>query len=167
MILPCRGRLRPVFLACFALLLLVPLLAGCGGAARARVSGRVLFQDKPLPGGWVTFRPADPRENAITAAISPEGNYEATLPVGEVQISVDNRHLQPRPAGQALTPPEGLKLPEGMPRPSAPAAPPKETERDKPAGNYVAIPEKYYTTDSSGLKYTVTKGDQKHDIPLK
>ena len=33
-------------------------------------------------------------------------------------------------------------------------------------GKYVAIPRKYYDISTSGLKFTVTRGDQTHDIEL-
>jgi hypothetical protein len=160
-----HGRARPV-LAIGLVFLFVAFLAGCAG--KGKVSGRVLYQEKPLPGGWVTFRPADSRENAVSVPISPEGKYEATLPTGEVQISVDNRDLQP---SQPIAPPElppGIKLPKkGAGGPAPKTGPAKDAEPQKPAGTYVAIPEKYYSTDSSGLSYTVKRGNQSHDIPLK
>ena len=150
--------------------LLLPFLVGCA-AGKSKVSGRVLYNGKPLPGGSVFFRPADPKQNAVTAELDEQGNYEVTLPVGEVQVAVDNRALQPRPAGPSGVPP-GLppevlaelskgKKPTPPPEASNPNAP------TKPSGKYVAIPENYYTVEKSGLKFTVESGEQKHDIELK
>jgi hypothetical protein len=140
---------------------MVPFVAGCG-PGEARVSGRVLYQDKPLPGGRVTFRPADSRRNSVSTPISPEGTYEATLPVGEVRISVDNRELEPPPS--AAPPPS---LPNFKPPAGVVVPPPKKEEHQKPPGTYIPIPEQYYTIEKSGLTYTVTKGSQTHDIVLK
>jgi len=41
----------------------------------------------------------------------------------------------------------------------------KRAARYKP-GVYVLIPEKYYLTDTSELRYTVKPGSQPHDIIL-
>jgi hypothetical protein len=141
------------------LLLVLPVIAGCS-PGEGTVSGQVLMSNgKPLPGGWLTFRPADGRANAVPALIDPNGNYEAKLPEGDVQISVDNRELQRTPPGPRPEPPPGIKLPNMVD--AAPAA------GGKLAGTYVPIPEKYYTVETSGLRYTVTKGAQSHNIELK
>src|SRR5262245_41496563 len=103
-----RGALRPLGeapamtllrcgrLACAACLALVAcsLATGCG-AGRGTVSRRVLVGGQPLPGGWLTFRPADPRQNTVTVPIEADGRFTARLPAGEVQISIDNRELEP------------------------------------------------------------------------
>jgi hypothetical protein len=83
-------RARPAFSACFVFALLLPLLGGCG-KGRGTVSGKVIYLNQPVTGGWLTFRPADPRENLVTVPIRPDGRYEARLPVGEVKIAIDNR----------------------------------------------------------------------------
>ena len=157
------------FASRFGLLVVLALAAGCGG--QGKVTGRVLYDGQPLPGGRVTFRPADDRQNTVTALIDENGNYEAQLPVGQVRIAVDNRELE-RPADrvpQAPALPPGLKVP-AVPNapPGAPAAPPPR-EGAPPArpGRYVEIPERFYDVDSSGLTYTVTRGEQSHDIDLK
>jgi len=130
------------------------LAAGCSGGgggskfATAEVSGKVLFKGKPLPGGSVSFLPDKTGGVAATATIDEQGNYKITAPVGPVRISVDNRMLQQKaPHGHILK------------RPGA----------DDPSlikGQYVALPEKYYSPDSSGLTYTVEGGTQTHDITL-
>src|SRR5215472_3203134 len=83
------------------LLLVLPLLAGCG-RSKGTVSGKVIYQNKGLPGGWITFRPVNPRLNPVTVPIDPDGNYEATLPVGEMLIAIDNRELEPPPAARTV-----------------------------------------------------------------
>jgi hypothetical protein len=145
------------------ILLSLPLVGGCG-SSEGKLSGQVLYQGKPLPGGRLTFRPADPRLNSVSVPISAEGTYEATLPVGDVTICVDNRELQPasRPPGEKRLPP-GVKLP---PPDKTDEAPPPRNEPSRTAGTYVPIPEKYYEAENSGLKHTVKGGAETHNIEL-
>src|SRR5262245_36617726 len=75
-----------------ALFLLPMTLTGCG-QPKGKVSGQVLFQGKPLPGGIVKFRPVNSALNPVTAQIDENGKYEAAVPAGECKISVDNRGL--------------------------------------------------------------------------
>src|SRR5262245_28101686 len=155
-----------------ALLLALALAVGCGGG-QGTVSGRVLYKDKPLPGGWLTFRPTDSRQNTVPVRIDDKGRYEATLPTGEVQIAVDNRELERLPAGPApkIELPPGIKLPPGAKAGGgAPAPAPAPGPADAPeklAGKYVPIPPKCCDAAPSGLRYTVQSGPQPHDIELK
>jgi hypothetical protein len=161
----------------FGALLFLPALAGCGQQT-GQLSGTVTYQGQPLPGGRVTFRPADPRRNAVTVPINKDGSYEASVPTGEVQISVDNRELQPPPPrgagpGPAGLPP-GITLPPGVKMPS-PAA--QDTGKgattevrsnapQKAAGRYVPIPANYYSVETSGLKHTVKSGPETFNIEM-
>jgi hypothetical protein len=154
------------------LLLLLPAV-GCGGS-RGQVSGQVLYHGKPVRGGWVTFRPADSRQNLVNAQLDANGRYEALLPTGEVQIAIDNRELEPAPpergAARAVLPP-GVKFPpaaKSAAESSPPAAaPPPEVAPQRLAGTYVPIPASYYTVETSGLTYSVKPGPQSYDIELK
>src|SRR5262245_58213829 len=92
--LPVRPAKRHLALACVPMALAT--FVGCA-PREGVVSGRVFLGDEVLPGGRVTFRPADPRHNSVSAELDERGNYRATLPMGEVQISVDNRELGPVP----------------------------------------------------------------------
>jgi hypothetical protein len=153
----------------FGLLLLVPVVAGCE-AGQGQVAGRVLFDGKPLPGGRVTFRPADSRQNSVSAELDPDGNYQAVLPAGEVRACVDNRELEPRGPAIGTAVPAGLSpelrrlLGGDKPDRSPPKAPAEAAER--PAGRYVPIPERYYDLETAGLQFTVKRGDQRHDLQL-
>jgi hypothetical protein len=148
-------------------LLLLFCVTGCGGPGPVKVSGKVLFNGSPLPGGLITFRPVDPQLSPVGAAISEEGTYEAILPIGEVQVSVDNRALEPPPAGPTSLP--GGLLGELSPeakkdlkmRSTAPAAP-----KSAQPGRYVEIPERYYDPDTSMLKFRVEHNGQQHDFQL-
>jgi hypothetical protein len=154
----------------FGLVLLIPVVAGCE-AGQGQVSGRVLFDGKPLPGGRLTFRPADPRQNSVSAELDPGGNYQVVLPAGEVQVCVDNRELEPRGAAiGAVTPdalsPEMKALLGGTKTDKSPPPKAQEGTAERPAGRYVPIPERYYDLETAGLRFTVKRGEQKHDLIL-
>ncbi len=148
---------------CLALGLLA-LAAGCtsksgGGAEFAEVSGRVLFNGEPLPGGKITFITVG-GANAQSAAIDENGNYKLQAPVGDVQIAVDNRMV-----GKHTEAPTRAVQKKGAGRPPGP------THGEEPApieikGTYKKIPDKYYTPSQSGLTWKVEKGGGKHDIEL-
>jgi hypothetical protein len=55
-----------------------------------------------------------------------------------------------------------VKLPAVEKDAAAPAAPRKTLE-----GTYIPLPEKYYSTDESELTWTVTSGEQTHDVSLR
>jgi hypothetical protein len=129
----------------------------------------VVYNGKPVTGGIITFLPADSRQNSVTAELDAQGHFEATLPVGEVKIAVDNRELEPRPNTPRPPPtmPKDMKLPPGAEKgakePAGGAAPSKSNL----PGTYVPIPRQYYDITTSGLTYTVQPGSQSKDIELK
>jgi hypothetical protein len=136
------------------------VVVGCKDPYKVKqveVKGKVTFKGEPLPGGRVTFTPVRRRGGiAVNAPIDENGEYKIMAPVGEVAIAVDNRGLpgEIQRRGPQPTRPEPLK------RPGSEA--PQELK-----GQYVAIPDKYYDTASSGLKYKVEdKETQTHDIVL-
>ena len=144
--------------------------AGCG-PGWGKVSGRVLYKGAPLPGGRLTFRPADPAQNSVSVELDGQGNYQAVLPVGGVKVCVDNRQLAPRaggarglPANLPLSPALREKLGGGGGDRPAPKS--GEKVPRKSSGRFVPIPKKYYTVEKSGLEVTVKGGSQKHDIEL-
>jgi hypothetical protein len=127
---------------------MVGLMAGCGGEPTGTVRGTVFYRDKPLPGGFVTFFSA--REKAVTGRIEPDGTYEvAGVPVGPAKIAV--KDLGGGFGGGV----PGLPAPRGAPERNASGAP------------AVRIPIRFRSPDGSGLTYTVVRGRQGHDIPLK
>jgi hypothetical protein len=66
---------------------------------------KLFFLNSPREMTWIWHR---------RHSIDENGNYEATLPVGEVQVSVDNRPqqpLSPKPAGvPAGLPPQARNI---------------------------------------------------------
>jgi hypothetical protein len=154
-----RGVVGPLVLS-----LILPVGIGCD-TSYAKLTGVVRLNGQGLPGGRLTFRPADPRQNTLTVPIHPDGNYEATLPVGEVAISVDNRELAPPPPEPPLRLPRRIDLPMGE-KEDEPAAT-ATTEVSKLPGRYVEISATYYEVETSGLTWTVQKDAGPHDIVLK
>lgn len=133
---------------------LLMLLAGCGSDARSvdhvEVTGKVLLDGKPLPGGKVTFVAVN-GGFASSGTIDENGNYQINAPVGEAQIGVTNRMLQGRP-GSKGGPPTVTKA--------------EAKERQPLKGRWMKIPSHYEDPYSSGLKFTVKPGSQSHDIEL-
>lgn len=87
-------------LACSSLFLgLLALMTGCAQSAHSvdhvDVSGKVLFQGKPLPGGRVNFITVK-GAFASSGAIDKDGHYQLDAPVGDVQICVMNETIPPQ-----------------------------------------------------------------------
>jgi len=151
-------------------LLLVSLLAlavGCGPDYRARavVKGKVTMNNKKttLPTGTVTFY--GPNNIVSSAAIQPDGSYEMRdAPIGDVKIGVSVPKAPPGGFGKLQnTPALKDKAKEEKPAdasekriPIMGAAPP----------SIVRIDDRFADPEKSGLTYTVTKGEQPHDIDL-
>src|SRR5687767_8123593 len=100
----CRSAFGPGPAGLTALVVLV-LAAGCGGGrAPGRVTGRVLLDGKPVPGGILSFVPADFKGPGASATVDESGGYTVELPPGEVLVSFDNAAFAPPPPRQ-LPPP--------------------------------------------------------------
>lgn len=123
---------------------------GCGGQGKGTVSGKVAYQGKPLPSGFVTFVPE--KGTPVHADIQSDGSYRIeNVPIGPVKIGV-----QPKSAQNTLqsfpmprNPKDYGKLQAVMTK--------KETQ----------IPPQYADPNKSGLTYTVRQGQQQYDIALK
>lgn len=154
---------------------LIVSAVGCGPGT-GKVSGVVTLRGKPVPAGLVTFRPADPAANSVSAELDREGRFTVELPVGQCRVCIDNRQYEPPPKPGAGIP-SGISLsPEIMAKlkqtPNAEAAPeidPTKTA-DAPvvrdAGLYVKLPEKYYTMETSGLSIDVEPGEHSKNLEL-
>lgn len=141
--------------ACGCLMLgLLAWTTGCSKNPRsvghADVSGQVLFQGKPLPGGQVTFVTV---KGGFTSAgpIDENGNYHIEAPLGEVIIGVDNQMLV-----------KNRRSPQKVSHPKQPG----EDQEHTIKGRFVDIPSQYGDPSTSGLKYTVQPGTQTHNIEL-
>jgi len=124
---------------------------GCGRAGPGNVSGEVKYNGQPLPEGNIAFISTVGEKEAVRGKIT-DGHYTVTnVPAGPVDITVQT------------IPPSTATLPPGV----KPITPPEgETQPASHPGKYVRIPQKYSIPDQSGLKYTVARGDQTHNIEL-
>jgi hypothetical protein len=166
-------RLLP-FINRLGLLLIFAAVAGCGGQRQGKVIGQVTYEGNALPGGSILFRPADARKNAVTVALDEQGHFEAVLPAGEVQVSIDNRELEPQPQeppGGGIPPAILANLsPEAKKALNAEKAEKAKTKRreaaPKGSSRYVRIPDRYYDVSKSNLKFIVEGGDQEKNFEL-
>jgi hypothetical protein len=139
---------------------------GCGPnyKARATVKGKVTFATRNLTVGSVTFYGKD--NVTGSASIDKNGNYVMNdAPLGEVQITVTVPQQPPggigmMKAGPAVKSNKNIKSvdPEGSGKTIS-------IMGDMPT-YVVPISEKYAKVETSGLTYTVQKGEQTHDINL-
>jgi hypothetical protein len=134
----------------------VLLAVGCGGS-KGSVSGKVTYKNKPLTKGGVSF--IDEKGHVYRSEIGSDGSYSVSkIPPGPAKITVitPGAFRMPKTAGG---PPKGVD-----------AAGSTGTGSGSGMGagaDTGSLPEKYKDPDTSGLTYTVTTGDQKHDIDLK
>jgi hypothetical protein len=131
-------------------------LAGCGPST-GNVSGKVLYKGAPLKGGNVSFTTADSKIPQ-TSPIAEDGSYSIEkIPLGPVKISVETKSLAQTAKAFKNEPPPGMTQPGGK----------NQSDPAEAARRYVAIPDKYSDSITSELTYTVTSGNQSHDIELK
>ena len=145
---------------------LLTLLGGCGKSTKsvehAEVTGKVLYEGKPLPGGQVTFVTVN-GGFVSSGHIDQNGNYRINAPVGEVLIGVDNSMLRPGGGGGKGGKGGGGNAPKGgAAHPNRPDSEPENPIK----GRWVNIPLIYADPQQSGLKYTVKPGSQTYDINL-
>lgn len=130
-------------------------LSGCGGYPVAKVSGKVTYEDKELPGGTVVFITEDNLKTE-RVPINADGTYmSASVPVGNLKVAVE-------PGSKGAS----GNLPKGVTRPDIPADSPAAKVYDN-AGTYVDIPKKLRSPATSGITLTVKTGTQTFNIPLK
>ncbi len=154
---------KPFFRLAFGGLSLAVLTVALGcnkspySVGYADVSGQVLLDGKPVPGGQVSFVAVN---GALAARgdIGEDGHYEIKAPIGEVRIGVNNSLLMP-PSLKKGKPPKGMMhgTKEGFV---------KDEGKPPLKGRYVNIPTGYLDPATSGLKYTVKPGSQTYDIQL-
>lgn len=119
------------------------LVAGCAG--QGNVSGKVTFQGKAVPFGTVLFVGSD--GNARQGNLDRDGNYTVLgVTTGDAQVAVNS----PNPKGITLVYKDPAKKPKPYP--------------DVPG--WFAIPGKYESPTTSGLVYTIQRGENKIDIEL-
>ena len=144
---------------CCGPVLLLLLAAGC--SSKGTVTGKITYQGKPLPAGWVTFMP-EQGGGAFTSDIH-DGEYKVTkVPPGPAKIAVDTPSESGPPSQFIMK----MQLPAEVQPKGAPGQSPEEFGKLSNAPKPVPIPKKYRDPSTSGLSYTVTSGSQVHDIDL-
>jgi hypothetical protein len=137
-------------------LLALLLSVGCAGSKPVgSVTGKVLYQNKPLRGGSVTFIPAD-GVGVASSRIGEDGTYSiARIPVGPVKITVETKSSEPPrkyTGGGAPPPPDD---PNNRPDP------------ERKPGRYIPIADRYADAEGSGISYEVKAGAQEFTVELK
>jgi hypothetical protein len=130
-------------------LLLALGCGGCGPAGKGNVSGQVTFKGKPLPLGSIAFYAQEGNKDVVTSLIRNGAYAVEGVPAGPAKITV--MVVDPAKAGgggKAANPKKG-----GDSAATGPA-------------EAAALPERYRHPDQSGLTYTVTRGDQTHNLVL-
>lgn len=148
-------------LACCAVL----LTSGCGPdyKARATVKGKVTRGGKPLTTGTVMF--VNKEGMSGSASITPEGTYELSdAPLGECTVTV-TVNMSNDPSVRARMKGKGVAMPEGPKDPNATESPEPPSGARVPT-EVVPIDQKFSDPETSGLKFTVQKGEQTYNIEL-
>ncbi len=150
----CRHSTR----AC-GLVLLFGLLAvavGCGTNYKARgtVKGKVTISGKNLTVGTVMFYGKDNLTGS--APIGSDGTYVINdAPLGDVKITVTVPTVPPGGFSHLKGAPAGPVMPgENNPKPTTIPT------------TVVPIPQKYGNVETSGLTFTVQRGEQTNDLNL-
>jgi hypothetical protein len=122
------------------------LTAGCGKKSRGGdLSGKISSEGKPLKGGQIKFQPVAGGVE-YPGSIKSDGTYNATgLPAGEMKVAVDTEFLK----SMGYRPPGGEK------------APAVKSEQE-----YVPVPPKYRSLDTTPLRVTVSGKVQTKDFDL-
>jgi hypothetical protein len=133
-----------------ALLLVLLLVTGCDDSGRrgSQVSGKVVYQGKALPSEKITWTVifVSSNDQKTSAVVGKDGTYTAdNVPAGPTRIAVVG----------APSVPGGL-VPHGQPR----------LQLSDASQRLLSSLKKFQSPDQSGLTYTVTKGNQRHDIEL-
>jgi hypothetical protein len=132
-------------------LLTLLALAGCSSKT-GTISGKVLLNGQPLPGGDVSFVSVDQTGKVLSSQAAPiqsDGSYSiAKVPIGPVKITVEGK------AGIPKLDPAKMNIPKT-------ALPPIRQE------SAVPVPRRYGKLETTDLALTVQGGSQEHNIELK
>ena len=137
--------LVPLFRPLLGISWLALCLLGCSG--RGDVTGKVTYQKKPLVFGSVLFEGSD--RSLRQGNIEKDGSYSVRgVAVGEAHVAVNSAN----PKGIMILPPKN---------------PNKKAEPYPDAPGWFPIPNKYESPSTSGLTYTIKRGQNHIDIELK
>src|SRR5207237_8004556 len=134
--------------------------SGAGNSTAAKVSGKITYNGKAVPAGSVAFYA--PEGGFYNYQLQSDGTYSGTdLPAGgELVVTVETETANPKKAEygrgkEGGNPSDYEKKMRDMGKvPSGPSNP----------GEYVKIPAKYAKRDTSPLKVTLSRGDNRGDF---
>lgn len=152
---------RLIFLVVNGLLVFLCSVALGMGAFRgaANVRGKVTYEGRPILWGRITFVSLTGKRMTHSSHIRM-GEYDIRgVPIGPVKISVETME-----ARKAVGQPPIMGLSKGFKAPplDRDVPPPEAVGKDK----FIPIPLDYSNSETSGLSYTVHRGDNVHDIAL-
>ena len=134
-----------------ALAAAVLALAGCGSGGTGVVAGKVTVNGKPLKKGLITFSSEVGNRDPFSAAIK-DGLYKTgEIPCGLAKVTVYPAQIDPSEVTEDLKG-SGDRVPTAKVKP-----------RERP---HSEVPPKYGNTDTSGLTYTVKKGENEYSVDL-
>jgi hypothetical protein len=146
------------------------LTSGCGSKT-AKLSGKVLFQGRPLPGGLVTFYPTDGHGKPASAVIGEDGAYLVNnAPVVTVKVTVSNLALKKGdhpPIGMDSTSSNYGMAPKDVVERAREGKKLPLYEGSRTTGSYVPIPTAFADVKTTGLTYTVDSKNDDFDIVLR
>jgi hypothetical protein len=141
-------------------------VAGCSPAI-GNVAGKVTYQGKELKGGTVTLTSTQNGPNYGTE-IGEDGSYSiSNVRAGVYKVCVTTAHLKSENTGPMPPGGGGPKVAPSAPDLPPTASNPRIARENHNLKRYVSIPESYSNPETTELTYTVTGGDQQHNIELK
>jgi truncated hemoglobin YjbI len=114
----------------------------------ATLSGKITYKGKPLPGGPITLVNQGGKRTRVTVAADGSYGVKDSLAAGEFIVTVETDSVKPA---------VGKGDRKGKRR---------KGEQGQTPSNYVAIPARYGTAETSGLRVTLAKGANVFDIDL-
>lgn len=180
------GALRMILIGagCLAALIVVIVALNAFGVfgGTGGISGRVLFEGKPLPNGRITFINTSGRAQTESTHIEADGTYKiARFPTGDAVVTVETFDMRKVKAtkppdftknirdsvhkDKVATPDLGMGGMGGLVK-----MPSEEKMAEYLKGNisaYVKIPDRYRDVNQTDLRYRVRLGPNTIDIELK
>jgi hypothetical protein len=145
------------------LLAVVATVAGCGKAAdgfsgqRGKVSGKVTLAGEPLPAGCQVLFVAAKGGFTASGPVGPDGTYAleyqvpAGLPVGDYLVQIS-----PPSGGSTAAPVDPAAMAQKM-----------TLQANATPASDLPFPERYASTSTSGLAFTVQPGANTFELSLK
>lgn len=147
----CLYRVGRVAGAGGVLLASVLLLSGCGGGGKKKetsASGKVTYNGQIVSGGSIALVAADGKGQPLKMPLNSNGTFTITQPPeGEMKVVIETESVK----GQTGAPPPGME---------------KADLSKLNLPKYVKIPSSYGDANTTPLRWTIQKGENKKDFEL-